>query len=83
MRQAAGGSDGSLLDCGHLTPPIDFNQQPSRPVIVDHWCCLSMKGFEARPDSLGVVVITLLERAAAQVSIASYNRPTIPLTVVR
>jgi ATP-binding protein involved in chromosome partitioning len=38
----------------------------------------------AEPESpAGLAFMAAAERAAAQVSIASYNRPTIPLTVVR
>ena len=38
----------------------------------------------AEPEAPAARAITLAaERLAAQVSIASYNRPTIPLTVVR
>ena len=38
----------------------------------------------ADPESpAGRAFTAAAERAAAQVSIASYNRPTIPLTVVR
>jgi len=38
----------------------------------------------SEPDSpAGIALMQVAERAAAQVSIASYNRPTIPLTIVR
>jgi hypothetical protein len=40
--------------------------------------------FISEPDSpAGKALMAAAERTAAQVSIASYNRPTIPLTVVR
>jgi hypothetical protein len=38
----------------------------------------------SEPDSPAArAIVAAAEKAAAQVSIASYNRPTIPLTLVR
>ena len=52
--------------------PIREGGDAGRPIVT------------TEPDSpAGRALFAVAEQAAAQISIASYNKPTIPLTVVR
>ncbi len=55
-------------DFFHRVLTLYFAQQTGLCVVFDEWFGLSVKGFQPGPNSGGVVIITLDERAAAEVA---------------
>ncbi len=55
-------------DLFQRTLSVDFHQQTSVTVIVNDWCGLGMKRFQASPNRFGVVIITLIERTTTVVA---------------